>query len=302
MAVHDAALAGLRPEDPKAAPMRPPLTPRPSSQNSTSQASSPTQAAFAAQVQALGDGRIERAYDAFVSAKKQVAITQQAPQTPPEWPMAPSLLNPGLQASYARHHSQQDAKKESHKGAVDVLWQRYQREMSVANVQQHIVEVDRTPPRIIQLVGGIDVFAALPELDWADRAAQVIEPQSLSPAQLPGPITRGRAADGRQFLSVAFHSEGLRGAVCSGVVTLLQSYAHPDAGWVTLNPNRFLPPTMALRGLITPTYPNMGGRGALAGGADAQLMLQALTTLCQTGSLGHYRLGVGPGPSAPGGL
>lgn len=257
----------------------------------------PSQIALAAELRALADARIAQAYDSYQEAKKQTARLAQEAQTGPDWPATPSLLNPSLRSSYVRRHSEKKERLQSNEEAIETLWQRYQNEIMRAHEQEAIVNGEHTPPRIIDLFGGIDAYAALPHLILGKPGITASAPDQLQPQDLQAPVTRGRSADGRLFVSVVFHKISTSGGdAAPGIISLVQAYPQPGAGWCTINPQRLMPESALFRSLATPTFPNMAGRGALAGGADAQLMLQALRALVQTGQAGAYRLG--PGPSA----
>ena len=282
-----------------APPLRPPalqLLPGPPSPTAKPL---PSPAVLEAETQALLQRRADAAFDRYQAAKKQTASIRAAADAHGVWPAPPEILHPDLQRSCRKRQLEVEHRLVAHHQRLDALWAAYGAQTAQNGLILQLLASVRPPPRLVLLVGGIEAFAQLPVLTLPLSNLRPVRLEALRPQDVPYPIMRGHDGEGRLFVSVVYQKHTGDQAPITGLITLGQAQADPASAWLTYNPQRFVPPQGPRGRLLTPTFPNMAGRSALAGGPDAQQMLGALTTLVQQGHLGPYTLGRGPGPSAP---
>jgi hypothetical protein len=246
--------------------------------------------------------RTDAAFDRYQAAKKQTAALRAGTDARRVWPAPPELLHPDLQKSCRKRQLQSEHRLLAHQQHLHTLWAAYNAQVARGGRILQLLDRLKPPPRLVLLLGGIEAFINLPELTLPIVNLRPVRLEALGPEDVPVPIMRGRDHEGRLFVAMVYFSQSGHDAPLTGLIVLAQALPDPASPWLTYNPQRFMPPDGRTGRLLTPTFPNMAGRGGLAGGPDAQRLLGALATLVQQGTLGPYTLGHGPGPSASQGV
>jgi hypothetical protein len=219
-----------------------------------------------------------------------------------------TLMVPGLQASLQRAQRERQADpmlahRAAHRAqnghrlvraSVHTLYERYNGASRHEIAVQNLFKTRPPPPRLASLVGGVDAWLALPELVSSPKDGRSVRLPQLQPQDLPAAVVRGICDTDRLFLAVGYRRE--TPAIAHGLVVLAEQPPQSGSGWMTYNPQHFMPPNRAnARGPFAPLFPAMGSARQMAGGPDAQAMLTFLGALLRTGQCPGYTLAV-PSP------
>jgi hypothetical protein len=257
----------------------------------------PTRAAFAEAALQEADQRVAQADRLYRAAVAQAQAAEAARRVTPLYPAAPALLSQRFLASCAaraEHHVHAVAKQRQR--AEQLRDRAYLAGLDRVRVLEVLEAEPPPPPRLVALCGGILRYVHLPTLTMPP-GPKAQRPDALAPEDVPWPVMRGNDWEGRLFLVVRYECRPQDGPATQGLVVLAQSTREAAGPWQLHNPHKLRPPGAPYPFTYSPLLPSMTGQGRIAGGRDAQLLLDALTELIADGAVGPYHLAAAASPS-----
>lgn len=260
-------------------------------------ARTPTRAAFAEAALQAADQHVDNAEHQYRQALASAQAAEALRLVTPTYPAPPSLLHPRFIAScaaQAQHHVLRVAQQRQR--AEHLREQAYLAGLVRVHVLELLEAEQPPPPRLVALCGGILAYVHLPELHLADAGRGGPRLEALGPEAVPQPVMRGSDWEGRLFVAVRYVCRPPAGPETQSLLVLAQ--CSPDAAgpWQLHNPGKLRPPGAPYPFTYSPLLPSMTGQGRIAGGRDAQLLLDALAKLLAQGKVGPYHLATAASP------